>query len=465
MKQNESVQRALIILGLVLLVVVSFFIRNHNFKVTSGRSTDEVLYYRMAFQIQGGLENYNTIPCVEMLRKSGRRIREYLLNPLYKHPPMFTLFLSLVMRLFGFSEFTAFYVPVFFSLMMIPLVYCLGKLVYNRTVGFISAFLITFDPMSIICSQKLWMESTLAFFTVLSIYAFVKAFKTGTPRLYISSGILSGLGALTKYTGGISTLIFTVYAYLFEKKLFKNKYFLISVTIPFIMLIPWFYWNLSVYGWAEFLGIQSQMHSSAKHAPFLLRGLFIFACGCAFFFLLPKKKNISKFILQKNLYFKIILGIILAAVFHKSILRSFNITYLPITSWSGKTFYFSSRTFYIDRLLQFSLIYFFGFMGLFFSFKKRSPEEQLLRVGSVTILLFFTIWGAFQSRYIIALNPLLILIGTNLLVLFFIRARSLNSVMFRLFCQSAILILVVLILIKVFFINKFISFPNDLCYF
>lgn len=465
MKQNDCVKRFFIIAGLGLLMFLSFFIRKYNFEVSPARSIDEVVYFRMALQIQSGLEHYNTIPYGKKLHDAGRPLPDYFFEPLYKHPPIFTLFVSLAMKLFGFSELTAFYVPVFFSLLMVPLVYCLGTLIFNRWVGILSAIVMVLDPMSIVCSQKVWMESLIAFFTVFSIYAFVKGLKTGTPRLFISSGILSGFGALTKYTGGISTVIFTVYAFLFNRKLFKDKYFLVSLVIPVLMLVPWLMWNLSVYGF-KFFGMQVTMHSDQHHLVKLIKNVFVYLIfGFAIFRLVKKVKEDIGNPAKAATNIRVVAGCVLAVILWPSIISSFMVTYLPKTSWAGGTFYGSSHTFYLERLLQFSLVSFFAFLSFFIPKKNISHEEQILRLGVVIILLFFTIWNAFQSRYIIAVNPLIILLGVNFLYELYRKTSGIAALFPRVLARSGIFLLAYMILAKLMYINHFISYPNNLCYF
>lgn len=465
MRIHNTLIKIFIIIGLGFLVISAFVIRKHNFEVSPRRSVDEEVYFGMAYNIQKGLQYYNTQYYGEILREAGRYVPEYFLKPLYKHPPVFTLLLSLSIKLFGVRGLSAFYVPVFFSLMTIPLVYCLGALIFNRWVGFFAAILLTLDPMSIVCSQKVWMESVLAFFTVFSIYAFVKGLKTDTPRLFISSGILSGLGALTKYTGVLPTMIFISYALLLDRKLFRNKYFLVSLIIPFIMLIPWLIWNISVYG-LDFFGMQASLHSDKYHVPKFTRNIIIYIVfGLAVYRLVKKvKKDISN-PRKAEINIRLVISSAFAALLWPAIISSFMVTYLPVTSWAGATFYGSIQTFYLERLLQFSLLTFFTFLAFCLPKRMITREELLVRVSIVIILLFYTIWSAYQSRYIIAVNPLIILIGVNFLYELFMKTHSINSFMNRILARSVIFILVYMILVKLFFINKFISYPNDLCYF
>jgi len=65
---------------------------------------------------------------------------------------------------------------------------------------------------------------------------------------FIWAGIASGFAALTKYPGILATFVVIMYAGLYNKVLFKNKNFLISLGLPLVILLPWFFWNFQVYG-------------------------------------------------------------------------------------------------------------------------------------------------------------------------------------------------------------------------
>ncbi|MBZ0166095.1 MAG: hypothetical protein K8I00_04750, partial [Candidatus Omnitrophica bacterium] len=87
---NPNLLRKLIVLGLALLMAWAFIIRQQSILHSQGRSIDEAVYYRMAVQVQSGLENYHTIPYGRKLAATGRELPAYFFQPLYKHPPMFT---------------------------------------------------------------------------------------------------------------------------------------------------------------------------------------------------------------------------------------------------------------------------------------------------------------------------------------------------------------------------------------
>ena len=82
------------------------------------------------------------------------------------------------MKVFGVTLLSAFYIALLFGVLIIPVTYCLGALAMNRKVGLLASLFISMDPMTIISSQKVWMDTAIAFFVVLSLYYFAKGLKT-----------------------------------------------------------------------------------------------------------------------------------------------------------------------------------------------------------------------------------------------------------------------------------------------
>jgi len=153
--RSESVQKASIFLMLGLLTVSAFFMRLENFKRSDLRSIDEIVYYRMAKQVlDEGLSGYHTIPYGEYLAATGRSLPDYFSKPLFKHPPLFTFMAVKSMELFGKSLVSAGYVSLIFGVLLIPLTYFLGALLFDRKVGIGSALFMWIEPVSIMTSQK-----------------------------------------------------------------------------------------------------------------------------------------------------------------------------------------------------------------------------------------------------------------------------------------------------------------------
>lgn len=79
-----------------------------------------------------------------------------------------------------------------FSLLLIPLLYLIGKKLYNQTTGILAAFFATFSVGLIQFAHFATFEIWQTFFTVLLFYACLKLTKTGKHMLVFISSILVG---------------------------------------------------------------------------------------------------------------------------------------------------------------------------------------------------------------------------------------------------------------------------------
>lgn len=474
---SESTKKLLIVLMLGLLTISAFFMRLENFKNSQARSIDEIVYSRMAKQIiHQGLSGYNSIPYGRELAETGRVLPQYFFEPLFKHPPLFTLLIAFSMKLFGPVLISAEYVSLLFAILTIPLTYFFGSLLFNRTVGMLTAFLLWADPVSVICSQKVWMESLLSFFTILSIYLFAYAGQRRKDIFFLFAGISAGLAALTKYPGFLALIIILSYALCCERRLFKNKMFITSLLIPFLIFLPWLFWNLAVYR-NKLLTIQGTLHHDAARVaqelsnPMIWLIGVIMLAGAAMIHLYqrkqaPKSGRIPGSNDEKCYTFLVGgLGILLCFFLWQKILNGLNIYFVPKVSWAAGAFVHESPLFYFGRLIEFSPFYILSFAALFLSIRQEKTIRTIAVLATLEILALFVLWGNYQSRYILAAIPFLILLGTNLCCELYKRVLRIDRFAPYLIGKTLLWILALITLLKAIAINMNLSFPNDFCYF
>ncbi len=464
-------KKSFIWLCLSVLTISAFCIRLDNFRNSPARSIDETVYYRMAKQILKDPSDYNTIPYGKELAARGRPLPQYFFEPIFKHPPFFTMLCGLSMRVFGSTLQSAEYVSLLSAVLMIPLIYLLGMLIFNSNVGIMSAFFLWMDPVNIICSQKVWMDSMIAFFTLLAAVCFVYALKKEKDVFFILSGIVSGLAVNTKYTGILITVVFILYALIYRRDLFKNPSFNLSLILPIVMLIPWGILNYQVYG-SELLarlgsgnndveGLQKVIFSKIS----LLRlGLIGVAGGLVLLFL----RRVKSFSLTSD--FLLLPSIILFSLFSffflsDSIIHSLQPQYLPSVSWRQGLFAGEPPWFYFKRLIEFSFLYFFSFAALFIYRSDGIKEAAIVRISAGVILVFFIAWGNYQSRYVLSSLPFLIILSVSSLAGIYDFLNKSSSVWINLFGRVFLLLLMTMIICKVAILNLFLSYPNDMCYF
>ena len=415
------------------------------------------------------LADYNTIPYGKELAATGRPLPQYFFEPLFKHPPIFTLLVTAAMRVFGPAITSGEYISLVSSVLMIPLIYLLGSLIFGRTVGLLSAFLFWIDPINMISSQKTWMDNTIAFFTLLTVVFFVLALKSNKNFYFILSGIASGLATNTKYTGVLITIVLVLFALLYRRDLFKRLTFNVGLILPLAMLLPWFFWNYKVYGWRLFSHMENNNDMdyileliSGNLWKVGLLGLLVYLL---FLFLKRTKYEYRHSAPKVSPLTNTFIILFLLIFLHKAIIHSLQLFYFPATSWAQGLYSGAPTWFYFEHLIEFSPFYFFAFMALFIRDSTAPQEAAVLRLSAAVILIFFIAWGNYQSRYILSCLPFFIILAAAVIQKISFRLSEIRNFLPRTLGLFGFLLLVGYMLLKVTYINTYVSFPHDFCYF
>jgi len=461
---------------LLILVVSGFFIRTNNYRRSTTRTIDELVFYHLGAQLKNHFPAYHTRNFARLLleiRPHFAPLPKYFTQPLFKHPPFFSACVSLSLRLFGEHYSSAAFVSAFFGVLMIVLTYWIGAFVFDETVGLAAAFLVWLDPVNIITSQKIWMDTTASFFMLLAVFFFLRGIKYQDTLDYAGFGLAAGCALLTKYTGILTLLSAGLYCALFQRKLLRQKAVLLCFAFPLGLLSPWLIWNYGVYGRAFFSQILD-LHNlstitvrSVSVSGFFVGILFLMIAG-----LMLKGNNIQEKFRGVSPWLQnykgrksVVLG--LGLIVGGGILFPvFALNYRPATYWDPGHFSGESSFFYLKRLPEFSLFYCVSFLAFFFRLNTRYRKGPLIiKLFSGVILVFFSLWKNYQTRYVLAATPLLLILGAALWVQVIQGALASPHVRLKHMGGLAALLLSAYCLFKIFYVNMTVSFPNDMCYF
>jgi len=453
---------------LIFLTIFAFQTRLHFFKESRARTIDEIVYYRIGQQIQNDLSQYNTIPYGQDLAATGRKLPAYFFAPLFKHPPVYPIFVASSLKVFGNTINSAGYVSILFGALIIILTYYLGSLIYSQKVGFWAAVFMSLDPVTIICSQKVWMDTTLSYLMLLSLVLFVQAIKYKNDNLFILSGLVSGLATCTKYTGFLITIAYVIYATVYQTELLRKKRFLLGLLMPFICLAPWIAWNINVYG-LNFINTQGHLHSNRFFRSLPVIIFFATFLLSTMMILWLKARDNLKAVSQAPFQLSQRTVWIISALFFLTLvpqlINALNLVYLPKVTWMQKVFSNAPFNFYFGKLLEFSLLYIFAFVAFFLFLGKNDKQQALAFVPAFIILLFFVVWRHYQSRYILPAIPLLVISAIDLILKIFERISRIEDFLPRVMAKTIMLLILTNIIVKNYLINMYVSFPNDMAYF
>ncbi|MBN1795027.1 MAG: glycosyltransferase family 39 protein [Candidatus Omnitrophica bacterium] len=449
---------------IALLIVVSLISRLNSFHKEHPFTLDEYLYVQLGMQLCDDISSYSTAPLCDDLAKKGFFIPEYFRRPLFKHPPLFSLLISLSYRMFDRQVLAAFLIPLFFGVGLIGLAYLLGNGLFGRQTGLFAAALMAIEPIDWVCSGKIWMETTLAFFTVLALCLFVQALKKDDACYMIASGFSAGCAALTKYPGILATVIIALYACLWERQLFKKKSFLVSLVIPAFMLAPWFLWNWQAYGGFHVVDF-FQMHRIAYRLQGMFAGWWMWGATGAMVttvFYVPYFKTIAG---RKTVLAGILLLFFL--YFHHSLFATFSPLHCPETGWLRNMFINEPWHFYIRRLIELSPFYLFAFLSIALLNVDADhwKEYAFLFLSTGIILVFYIWWRNYQSRYILALAVPMMVLAAQFLSVVAARIQAIPSRGLRCAAFSCYGFIVLYAAAKTLYIDLVFAVPNTMCYF
>ncbi|HLF17521.1 MAG TPA: glycosyltransferase family 39 protein [Candidatus Omnitrophota bacterium] len=430
--QPQGIFSQYAVVAAFVIVVASFFTHLYGADFTHRKritTVDESVYSRLGLQLKEGLE-YSTVSMFNENLRAGRQLPAYFKDPLFKHPPFYSFLISLSYTFlekkpnYSFEELYALSSKVsnLMGCLLIFTVFLLGRTIYDYRVGLLAAFILAIEVNLLNCSQKVWMESTLAAMFWLAVYFFYKG--KDQPWYFILWGISGGLALLTKYPAVLVFISTLTYAALVERKVFKSFLFYIGLFIAGILFLPWILTNIEHYGRELFIGNTFRGWVFSRFDKFFY---LILGFGAAFFilFILKKKsqvvyekisrfKSTAGFLLSVALSFSIVY-LIIQPDFRESLFKSLTWHGYPKTGWAMGSFNEEPWYFYIKHILEYSPFYIFFFIGMVKAPLGSKGDGLLLSVAFWT-LAFTSFYGNYQGRYILYFTPAAVLLSVRVII-------------------------------------------------
>ncbi|MCK5305700.1 MAG: glycosyltransferase family 39 protein [Candidatus Omnitrophica bacterium] len=473
MKKAKNVSTLLI---LSMIVVSAFLGRWTGYNAPHKFTFDEGLYVRMGLQLKENPLNYTSQSVYNRYQKQGGRLPDYLRMPLFKHPPLYSYLISLFYFIFGAAYKTAFMVSLAGGLATIIITFLVAAYIFNKDTGLLAALLVSIDPVNWLCSEKIWIDTTLTALIWLTLLFLIKAILSNKSKFFFLAGITTGLALLTKYSALIIFPIGLSWALLYNYKLIKTKRFWSWILISLLLFLPWIIWNFIIYG-ADFFPIMITGQGDLKLNFYNLFTFWILISSSAAAFLtyhFLRNKTFKERLLNKISPAKA--GRIGAVIFLvllfsnpymlKGLCGMLNAIYVPSSGWAFAFFSKETRLFYFKRLIELSPFYIISFLSLPFIPALRSKQSSLF-IAAFWIMLIFSLHRNFQSRYILPATPALLIIasGAILKIIEKIKSYSSPSQLKISIVRVSLTVFLIYCFLKTIFINLCLSLPNRSCYF
>lgn len=236
-----------------------------------------------------------------------------------KHPPLFGWLAYWVYVIFK-SDFSIYFVSQLFVAGGFIYIYKLAQKFLDDRKAMLSVIVLEGCwAYSYITGYYGFNPDVIILFTLPAIsYYFFECMADNRSKSWLLLGLLTGLSFLNKYQTALLIIPMFIWACLFKRDVFKNKYFYISVIIAFLIFLPHILW-LVKYDFFPFLYFDGELTSSGwmNHikAPlhFILMQLSVIA-GVLLIFALLKFRQKSPFKLctdyeKKYIWFLVLLGL------------------------------------------------------------------------------------------------------------------------------------------------------------
>ena len=214
-------KKVIIYSSLVILLIISFILRLWPLQISHW--WDETVYLQDAEVIFSGVNNYN----------------EFNLRP-----PMLSLLFA-VGYIFKHSIFTASIIVSLLGTIGVLFAFLIGKELYNRDIGFLSALFFGLSPFMVTASHWIMTGIPALSFILISFYISILAIKKNNDWLFLLSGIIFGVSILTRFTSLV--LFFIIPLYLLLNKVPKSKVLIFGYGLSGALL-PYLIWAQIKFG-------------------------------------------------------------------------------------------------------------------------------------------------------------------------------------------------------------------------
>jgi uncharacterized membrane protein len=156
------------------------------------------------------------------------------------HPPLFYALQKDALALWGTSEFGQRFMAAVFSLLGLPLLYQVGRRLFNSRVGLLAMLLLALNPLHVWFAQEARMYSVLSALVTLSMLFFWDALRHNNRWAWLKLTLTNALIFWIHYFGLLAPIIQFVYIVLtFHRHHRSLRAWVISQVGAGALLVPW----------------------------------------------------------------------------------------------------------------------------------------------------------------------------------------------------------------------------------
>ncbi len=164
-------------------------------------------------------------------------------------PPLHPLLLGLLWKAGVDPLLAGPVLDIIFSLLVVVLIYRIGRMVFDEKTALIAALLTSINPLFLMHTGLILTEPLAMALGLAAVYFFLKFLNFSRSRAFFLSGIFAGLSFLAKFPQGIIVLVMILAIFFFPKTIFvKVKECLLLLAGFGLITIPYFFWSNAHFG-------------------------------------------------------------------------------------------------------------------------------------------------------------------------------------------------------------------------
>ena len=160
----------------------------------------------------------------------------------FDHPPMVAYIIKIT-TLFSDEPFFVRLGSVLLVSGSAYILYKLAKKMYDEKTAIYTFYIFISSILVIAGSTLITPDIPLMFFTTLLLFSAYIYLEDDNKNYALLTGFSAGAMLLSKYTGILIIFTLLVYILLYKRKVFKDKYFYLSLVIATLIFSPVLYWN------------------------------------------------------------------------------------------------------------------------------------------------------------------------------------------------------------------------------
>jgi 4-amino-4-deoxy-L-arabinose transferase-like glycosyltransferase len=263
---TEPMSKKSVVYILLGIIAFALSVRMITFAVPHVEN-DEVIYITLAKKLIQHPWEYNLQGTGILQQLPGSYDR-----PFFIHPPVFFLLLALCYKFLG--AIAALALSSLFDIGIILGGFLLARYFYSDREALVTAFVLSVCPIHLLESSKVWLDTTVVFFSVIGFYLFVRGWDALRKDTLFWAGFVLGLAILSKYSAFWLMPVVFIYALSSFRKSPQTMKGLLGNGLVFlagmaILLVPWAIVYGSANGSLDYLSGYSWSNEEMARFPFV----------------------------------------------------------------------------------------------------------------------------------------------------------------------------------------------------